>query len=600
VGAARAKEFKHPGEIPIDDEAAAKACFDDMLRGPSCARLDPAMLVQTKGNVCMIAENGATREVPKCMVVHRYEGLLILQELEAAQGQPNRLQASWWDNDLKEVLERERSNLSAGRLNGAAFVERRMLNVAVTGHRFIDSDDREWNFRRDNVRLEDKSTLVQGEDSDTSWRIKAITGYLPPWEALFHNKCGFYQDFYQVRWEHPYSEVDYSGVENGCAAGSTWEPDECVPAHLDPLRLAAKREWIRRKREALVAAGTATAARKEAAGDAGAPPPKRARRGRDGAPLDQDLFQSSVGHDFAPEEFDKTMGHVCSGWPKVAGDYPAGFAVASPPGFCRHDCDCMDDQRAQQPWELVKSWLDDQLRFQAVGHAMRNFEARADFVRRRGTVSRQCYFETAQGQTADLRHAQAAADLAAAVERAIKAVLLKVPVAALSVDPVRVPARAFLAGSLDYDVLSFRAATASGAPLPHWLRVDGDSGQVIEVLPPAPAELPLHIVTELVHAEGNVAVARCCLTFESSAGWQTATAPLVEGLGDPARCGLENGVRRALMERCAEVYDFDRGMHRDPSLGRWLDVMHHVLRLLRGAAGANLAFPPLAHASGRP
>merc|ERR1712060_178572 len=83
------------------------------------------------------------------------------------------------------------------------------------------------------------------------FKIRDITGYLPPWEAFCNEKCGFYQDFYQVRWEYPFSEVDYSRVENGCMAtvGATWEPDECLPAHLDPLRLAAKRAWIKTQRE---------------------------------------------------------------------------------------------------------------------------------------------------------------------------------------------------------------------------------------------------------------------------------------------------------------------------------------------------------------
>ena len=40
-------------------------------------------------------------------------------------------------------------------------------------------------------------------------------------------------------------------MENGCGetVGATWEPDECLPAGLDPLRVAAKRTWIRARRE---------------------------------------------------------------------------------------------------------------------------------------------------------------------------------------------------------------------------------------------------------------------------------------------------------------------------------------------------------------
>merc|ERR1740117_1411778 len=77
------------------------------------------------------------------------------------------------------------------------------------------------------------------------FKIGTICQYMPPWEAFCHPKCGYYQDFYQVRWSHPYSEVDYAQCENGCVdvLGSTWEPDECLPPCLDPLRIQAKRSW---------------------------------------------------------------------------------------------------------------------------------------------------------------------------------------------------------------------------------------------------------------------------------------------------------------------------------------------------------------------
>lgn len=92
-------------------------------------------------------------------------------------------------------------------------------------------------------------------------------------------------------------------------------------------------------------------------------------------------------------------------------DYPKGFAVAFPPGFCWNECDCMDDQRPQRPWETRKAWLEDVQRAQAAVRALSAFAEQAQFVRRRGQVSKMFYFETAQGAFTDQTHALAAMDL---------------------------------------------------------------------------------------------------------------------------------------------------------------------------------------------
>merc|ERR1719296_23036 len=307
------------------------------------------------------------------MILPWYEGLLILEELEAVQGKSGHIQASWWDQELSSILGKERSKFQTGRLNGTLYAEKRLLNNAVTGAKFLDADEKEWQYRRENIRVDEQATIEAGEDKDGFFRIKEVQGYLPPWEAFHSEKCGFYQDFYQVKWEHPFSEVDYSSVENGCVGGigATWEPDECLPAQLDSLRLAAKKGWIKRRREQEQkqpldklgsSAGSPTATlpvvKKEKSEDAG-PPAKMARVRQDGTPLERDLLRSKIGHDFAPQSFEQSLGQIRSGWPKQPQDYPKGFAVASPPGFCFHDCDCMDDQRPQRSWETRKAWLED-------------------------------------------------------------------------------------------------------------------------------------------------------------------------------------------------------------------------------------------------
>merc|ERR1719259_936044 len=115
-------------------------------------------MLQTKGNLCLIAEKGATREVQKAWVLPWYEGLLILEALEANEGQPGFMTATWFDSELRAVLEKERAKFQSGRLNSTLYAEKRLLNAAVTGARFVDGD-REWQYRRDQLKAHDASIL---------------------------------------------------------------------------------------------------------------------------------------------------------------------------------------------------------------------------------------------------------------------------------------------------------------------------------------------------------------------------------------------------------------------------------------------------------
>jgi len=575
--------FKHPAEVPANDEAT---------------------MLQAKGNLALIAENGTTKEVPKVMVLPWYEGLLLLEELEQAQGQPGRIPASWLDDELRAVLDKERSKFPTGRLNGALYTEKRLLTRAVTGHRFVDADDVEWHFRRERLKSDDTSNLGAGEDKNSFFRIKDITGYLPPWEAFHHEKCGFYQDFYQVKWEYPFSEVDYSTVENGSSghSGATWEPDECLPAHLDPLRVAAKRLWIKSRRQeqqqvdAVKAPNSSPTGSVKRESDVPPPPAKMARTRRDGLALERDLLSCRVGHDFVPDSIVfESLGQLRTGWPKQPQDYPKGFAVASPPGFCWNECDCMDDQRPQRPWETRKAWLEDANRAHAAVASIHNFSQQAQFVRRRGEVSKMFYFETAQGIFLDQTHALAAMELCRLAQHSLQAVLQQIPIRSIVADsdPVRLPARAFLAEEMDYEPLRFAAVSQDGSPLPPWVGIDMDSGQISAARQPAASELPLSIQVELAHSEGAVALAMCTVVADSnSKPLSTWTVPFAQRFNE-AR--LERGVRAAISEHFAEVYDVSRRTPRERSVGAWLDAMSRIMRLLRGAAGTNLALDASAH-----
>lgn len=613
----QASTFKHPADLPIEDEEMAKKLFVEGMRGPKIARISPAQMIKSEGNMALIAEKGSIREVPKYMVLPWYEGLLLLEELQAVDGKSGHLQANWIDQELKGVLDKEKKDRFR-RLDGTLYCEKRLMNIAVTGARFVDKEEQEWAFRRENIKAESAVELLDGEDSQQFWRIKEVIGYLPPWEAFHHDKCGFYQDFYQVRWGFPFSEVDYSSVENGCASekGATWEPDECLPAHLDPLRMAAKRVWIKKKRleDQKIAAelkakasgaspsGSASASSKrEQAPEPPAPPAKMARVRRDGSGLDRDLLRSRIGHDFAPEAVEASLGKVRHGWPKKPEDYPTGFAVASPPGFCFDRCDCMDDARAQRAWELNKVWLEDSNRVVAANSAVAAFSAQETFVRRRGTVSRRSFFESASGRHLDQTHATAARDLAQGVERAIKDVLQKIPVSSLvrsDSDAVLIPARAFLADDNDYQPISFAGSLTRGTALPQWCQLDPDNGRLVAVRPPGPTDLPMTIQVDLSHAEGHVANALATVIDTryppNASPWFSITVPIVLRYADQNRCTLERGVRIALLDHFSEIFDFQRRTAREKSLGAWLQVMTRILCLLRAAAGSNLSLTPAA------
>lgn len=262
-------------------------------RGPEFSRITNATFICAKGENVLIAEGGATREVSRHMLLPWYEGLLLLEELVTSREGPaasEHFQASWVDQDLKTVLQKERAKFG-GEISGATYMDRALVTTAVTGSRFVDSEGKEHAYRRFNLRADD-AKLVDGEEGEGMFKVEKISGYMPPWEAFCHKRCGLYQDFYQVRWAYPFSEVDYGKVENGCSGqrGATWEPDECLPSGLDPIRLAAKRIWINKRREmeravAAKATGEPNAAdvspskASAAAGDVvdGEPPAKRAK-----------------------------------------------------------------------------------------------------------------------------------------------------------------------------------------------------------------------------------------------------------------------------------------------------------------------------------
>lgn len=312
--------------------------------------------------------------------------------------------------------------------------------------------------------------------------------------------------------------------------------------------------------------------------------------------LQQDLFRHWQGHDFQ-QGSDALIG-IRAGWPQRPEDYPEGYGVANPPGFCQEGCDCMDDQRPQRSWEMHKGWLDDGMRASQAKESIERFAQQTQLVRRRGQVSKMCYFEkvSTQDHTHDLRHARAALDLAGSVGRRISEVMQRIPYASLvgtQSDPIIVPALAFLPETCDIEPLKFHGKLKSGAPLPEWLRLDSGDGS-LQVLPSDPITEDVNFNVELYNFAGVIGTASCVITQQrfTPPPWFVATGNIVARVSNAA--ALDRGVCSVLSERLDSLYDFQQRSPRNVSLGVWLREIIVVLRMLRSTAVAVIT-PGVSH-----
>lgn len=592
------EKFQHPGELPTSTQAS-NAFFFDKIFGPKLAKISRASLLDRKGGLSMIArEDGSTHEVPTNRVLPWYEGLLILQQIEASAGN-----VPWFTERLREILEQERSKRSKFFiLASSVYVEKKLLQQAVTGASYIDHNDQEHNFRRDTLNPDDKPD--EDDPLDGFWKVKDVLAYMPPWEAFCNQRCGLYQEFYKVRWEN-FEETDFSNVENGCTdPGSTWEPDECLPPHLDVFRLREKKTWITQRKdqeakEELAKAEKAAENRKAGKRketEVSEPPAKMSRFRRDGKPLVRDVFRLSFGHDFKPDPLDDRNDTIRMGWPRRPEEYPPGFGVAAPPGFCHAKCDCMDDQRGQKPWETSKSWLEqDPQGPQRAADALKmvtTFSEQSRLVRRRGQVSKQVYLESVQHHPAEDTQCKAALYLAKEVETQIHKALKDLPLDALmdGNDEVRIPSLAFMKPGEDYAPVRYLLSPDSSAR--SWAKISPENGVLSATMGPPSRQAPVTI--ELYHPEvlGGAslgAVIDCTVTTSSKPVWRSATASLIASFRDVQKCPLTRNARIIWQERMSKIYDFENRLAKeDITFGEWLSCMELALRLLRSLAFANL------------
>lgn len=283
------------------------------------------------------------------------------------------------------------------------------------------------------------------------------------------------------------------------------------------------------------------------------------------------------------------MGEIRSGWPMRAEDYPAGYGVADPPGFCFQGCDCMDDQRMQRAWETVKAWLEQPARTQAALGAMNAF-AVSGSARRRGEVTKRWYFETPTDAQGDTTHAKAALEIASTIEKAVAVVMKAVPFQSLGTEgePVRIPVAMTLSAlNMDYEPLRFKAKS----PLPPWLHLHPDNGELtLEADAPAFITEPLTFEVAFAHAEGDVAKASITITPERRGAlspWAMNATPIAERFS-AVRERMESCARMIMLGHLGEVYDISKRVPREVGLGEWLNVMSRLHRMCRTLSTSNV------------
>mmetsp|Transcript_38624 Transcript_38624/g.90746 ORF Transcript_38624/g.90746 Transcript_38624/m.90746 type:complete len:681 (-) Transcript_38624:116-2158(-) len=612
-------QFVHPADLPAS-EAASHKCWTEGRRGPRVAKISPATSLESRGEISVVEQNGVRRELHKSMVLPWYEGLLLLDEQKASRGQDGFLQASWAsDSQLGETLEEERKRFR--NLSAAFYTEKQLLNVAITGAECLDMADKKFSYRRENLRPEDCSHLPEGDPDNPAgfFSVKDVLDYCPPWQAFYDEKCGFYQDFYLVQWASPFSEVDYTSCENGSAQvrGATWEPDECLPACLDALRIAAKEKWIKRRREveqarkrvaesplqdestkrqAKASPDAATKVNGTAAEEASlkqAPVLKRLKR--NGAPLNRDIASLAIGHDFDSELDQSRLLNIRSGWPRTKEEYPQGYSCCDPPGLCFKECDCMDDQRAQKSWEIMKKWLESAERTAAAQSSVDAFMARTDIAHQRGQVSRMFHIEAVGPPGDAITQAplpcQAAQYLACSACRRIQEVMRNIPMSQLtsSDGAIHIPPGAFFTPEEGADTtpLTMEATLASGESLPAWLAWDCEAGALS--LRPGHAPTLFHdleLTVTLSSSEGALKTGSVVIKTEVTdlPAWFQATRHLVERLNQTVQYPLEPVLREKLFDQLSAVWNLKQDSPRMVPVNRWFQDMGKVLKMLRAAA----------------
>merc|ERR1711972_607152 len=261
-----------------------------------------------------------------------------------------------------------------------------------------------------------------------------------------------------------------------------------------------------------------------------------------------------------------------------------GFGASAPPGFCWEGCDCMDDQRGQQAWEIRKDWIDKARGVQAQA-ALDNFSNEQSFVRARGQVSKMFYFECLQDTISPSPQIQAAIDLAVVFQVVLRQACLVIPKAALTVEsePLFLPSRAILSNRENMDYLPIRidGELETGAPLPPWLKVNPVSGQ-LSIDRNNNMSSDLKILLKFNMFEGTVKTHNCTIALSESMPVMSQLNTLFSQWTEPSQA-LEPGVRALIQDQLAQL-----SVGEQCSLGRFIETLSLCQSMLRAASVSNL------------
>jgi len=414
-----------------------------------------------------------------------------------------------------------------------------------------------------------------------------------------------YQDFYMVQWASPHDAVDYKSYENGSESlkGATWEPDECLPDDLDPLRLQVKRTWMekQRDRELLLEKDRREREQREISRVAGDDAARHKRTLEEfqeaglpkAARTIEDIMNPSIRHGVLHLPTSTDDKEIKAGWPKNDADFPAGYGAADPPGCCKPECDCMEDWHLGRAGvDSKKPWIDVPDRAKFVDTSLQGFINLQGLVTRRGQVSGNHYLEAVHTnyQRADFNDVSHAADLSRVFLAAIREAAQAIPLGAfLGEDPdgkgiFREMVPAFCGAA---NVQALMPVQFLPTSVPHWLRISIDSGEAWLNGEEIPVYQKGHKVRVLLTMGNFNAPSETMEAFidphDVSNGGQVMThrtAQLVKGISTLKPTGL----RQVLEQMLAEVFDFQLAMPLEAPIACWVHSVVDAALALRAAS----------------
>lgn len=567
--------------------------------GPFCARLCPVEVLggSASGNVSVkILNSTETYEVPFHATLPWYEGLLALETMQKCKLRP-----SWFDNNLQTLLNGQRQKQNNKEFNGTQYVKLKLMRTAITGPSFIDSNGKEHKHRRTEMR---NAQPTKGVTTSTHFAAQDLVGYLPPWEAMIHKKCGLYQDYYLVRWEEPTPNLQ--DTESGSdIVGCSWEPDECVPDDMDKIRETAKIRWLKEEAKLDPAMVLQPAAPKPST----AVVPKELKVKRyyvepeetakarakimkmtanpQGQPICSDFYNPYKKHGWSQkppgDDRQRDESLIKAKWPTKQSEYPEGYGPAYPPGFCSESCDCMED------WHLGKQELEErhqdkkenQPRAQIGQTALDTF-ALTGLVNKRGLVSGQCYFEVIQQRPlTQPKLRNDAGQIRQIIFFILQDLTQSVPIDAFaredaeSLCKVLVPALVWI--ELNGELMPSRYQLTTALP---WLTMEPSGDLHVTAEPQSLASGMSQLITvELVFDNIPKEIVKKDFKFKvRNIGDKKKEIELLQMLTQKVTSAMkelavEPRLRSSLAARLGPVCDIKTGVLREYSLGSWLQAM---------------------------